>query len=211
MNDDSFEKWSNFWMTNAGKEIFDPNDLNKGITPEKKRVARNVYNLLSPICADYLRIVTCEPSGSGVVPEVREAMCINRLLGKYSLPNLPNDVSQHIRELLKETFYLGVFTHLYLMNFPTREQSENVNFLLLNRKWQIDAIAADYEMGYYGDPKNPMCMELWEYHFDTTVNNALKNHVKIGLFGAGKYKAFFRNIYLAGALLVMDYDLSTKK
>jgi len=55
-----------------------------------------------------------------------------------------------------------------------------------------------------------MLMNLWEYHFDTQVINTLKNHVKMGFFKAGKYKSIFRNIYLAGALLVMYYDLSTK-
>lgn len=54
MNYDSFEKWSNLWMTNAGEEIFNPDDLKKGISSEKKRVARHVFNLLAPICADYL-------------------------------------------------------------------------------------------------------------------------------------------------------------
>jgi hypothetical protein len=206
MNDDSFEKWSNLWMTNAGEEIFNFDDLNKGITPEKKRVARHVFNLLAPICADYLCIVTCKPSASGVVPEVREAMCINRLLGENSLTNLPNDVSQHIQELLKETFYLGVFTHLYLMKFPTREQSENVNFLLLNRKWQIEAITADLEMGYYGDRQNPILMNLWEFHYETKVVHTLKEYFNPSIFKRwwvmGKFKSYFRNLYVSGALLV---------
>ena len=37
-----------------------------------------------------------------------------------------------------------------------------------------------------------------------------KKNIKIGFIGAGKYKAFFRNIYIAGALLVTYYDLATK-
>lgn len=214
MNDESFEEWSNFWMKNAAEEIFKLDDLEKGITPEKKRVARHVFNLLEPVCADYLCIVTCQPSSSDVVPEVGEAMCINRILGKNSLTNLSNDVSHHIQELLKQTFYLGVFTHLYLMKFPTRKESENVNFLLLKHKWQIEAITADIQMGYYGDRQNPILMNLWEFHYVTKVDPALKKYLNLSIFKRtwkmGKFKSYFRNLYVSGALLVMYYDLATK-
>ena len=210
MNDSNFEKWSSFWMNNAGKEIYDPELLVNGITPAKKRIAKQVFSFLEPICKEYEQIVTCNSSIVGVVPEVRESMCINRLLGEKSLTELPSDLSHTIQELLKETFYLGIFTQLYLMNFPTREQSENVNLSLLTRKWQIDAIAADYEMGYYGDPDNPILMALWEYHYRTEVVPIFKENFRPSAFKFGKYKSFFRNLYISGALLVMYYDLSTK-
>lgn len=210
MGYDNFEKWSKIWMTNAGKGIFNPNDLDKGITTDKKKVAQRVFYFLSPIFTDYIDIVICKPSASGVVPEVREAMCINRLMNKNDLNNVQNDVSIHIQELLKETFYLGVFTHLYLMYFPTREQSYNVNLILLKEKWQIDAITADYEMGYYGDPNNPVLMDLWESYYETNLVPTLEKNLTPSAFQMGKFKAYFRNLYISGALLVMYYDLSTK-
>lgn len=141
-------------------------------------------------------------------------MCINRLLGKNDLANLPNNVSQHIQQLLKETFYLGIFTHLYLMKFPTRDQSDNVNFPLLKRKWQIDSITADHEMGYYGDRQNPILINLWEYHYETKVVHTLIKYFNPSIFKRrwvmGKFKSYFRNLYVLGALLVMYYDLATK-
>lgn len=210
IKDNSFQKWSTHWLNNAGKEIFNPDVLVDGITPAKKKTTEKVFSFLEPLCKEYIQIVSCEPSSFGIVPEVREAMCVNRLLDDRSLDKLPGDLSLTIQELLSETFYLGLFTHLYLMSFPTREQSENVDLFILRQKWQIDAIAADYEMGYYGDPENPILMNIWEFHYRTEVIPILKKNFNPSDFKFGKYKLYFRNLYISGALLVMYYDLSTK-
>ncbi|MFQ5687079.1 MAG: hypothetical protein ACE5GV_10500 [Candidatus Scalindua sp.] len=214
LNSHDYETWSQFWISTtshyAQASLKQPQSVDQLVTAEKKRIANLVFDYIRPICINFLDIVVGKVESS-YAEEVSQGVCINRLLGKKALHLLPPQSSQIISQLLQETFYLGVFTQLYFFTFPTREFCEKVNIPQLQQKWEIDAIAADSVMGYYGDPKNPMCIELWEYHFATKVNSALKNHVKIGFFGAGKYKAFFRNIYLAGALLVMDYDLSTKR
>ena len=214
LNSHEYETWSQFWISTTSHyalvSLKQPQSVNEFVTPEKNQIANLVFNYIKPICINFLNIVV-GTAKSSYAEEVSQSVCINRLLGKKALHFLPHQTSETISQFLQETFYLGVFTHLYFFAFPTREFCEKVNIQQLQQKWEMDAIAADSVMGYYGYPKNPMCMELWEYHFETKVNNALKNHVKIGFFGVGKYKAFFRNIYLAGALLVMDYDLSTKR
>lgn len=214
LNSHEFETWSQFWISTtshyAQSSLKQPQPVNQFVISDKKRIANIVFDYIKPICINFLNIVVGKAESS-YAEEVSQGLCINRLLGKNALHLLPPQSSQAISQLLQETFYLGVFTQLYFFTFPTREFCEKINISQLQQKWEIDAIAADSVMGYYGDPKNPMCMELWEYHFKTKVINTLKNHIKLGFFGTGKYKAFFRNIYLAGALLVMDYDLSTKR
>ena len=213
LNSHDYATWSQFWISTtshyAKASLKQPQSVDQFVTGDKNRIASIVFDYIKPICINFLDIVVGKAE-SLYNKGVSQGVCINRLLGEKPLHLLPHQSSQTISQLLQETFYLGVFTHLYFFTFPTREFCNKVNIPQLQQKWEIDAIAADSVMGYYGDPKNPMCMKLWEYHFETKVINTLKDHVKIGLFGAGKCKAFFRNIYLAGALLVMDYDLSTK-
>jgi hypothetical protein len=213
LNSHEYEAWSQFWISTtthyAQESLVQPQSVNQFITPEKNRVANLVFEHIKPICIYFLNIVVGKTQSSHS-PEVSQGVCINRLLGKTPLHLLPQDSSQTISQLLQETLYLGVFTHLYFFTFPTRELYGKVDIHQLQQTWEIEAIAADYVMGYYGDPKNPMCMELWEYHFNKRVINTLKKHVKIGFFGEGKYKAFLKNLYLGGALLVMHYDLATK-
>ena len=214
LNSHEFEKWSQFWISTASnyaqEKLKQPQSVNQLVTSEKKQIANLVFDYLKPVCINFLNIVVGSAESS-YAKEVSEGVCINRLLGEKAIHLLPPESSQSISQLLQETFYLGVFTHLYFFTFPTRELCENVNIPQLQQKWEIDAIAADSVMGYYGDPKNPMCVELWEFHFNSKGFNTLKSLVKIGFFGGGKYKAFFKNIYIAGALLIMNYDLSTKR
>lgn len=214
LNSHEFETWSQFWISTVSnysqESLKQPQSANQFITSEKKQIANLVFDYLKPVCINFLNIVvgSAEPS---YAKKISQGVCINRLLGKKALHLLPPQSSQAISQLLQETFYLGVLTHLYFFTFPTRELYGKVNIPQLQQKWEIDAIAADSVMGYYGDPKNPMCIELWEYHFNSKVITTLKSHIKIGFFGGGKYKAFFKNTYLAGALLIMNYDLSTKR
>ena len=212
-NSHEYETWSQFWITNTSNyaqvTFKQPQPMNEVVTPEKEKIANLVFNYIKPICINFIDIVVGKTESS-YAEEVSQGVCINRLLGKNALHLLPSQSSQTISQLLQETFYLGVFTHLYFFTFPTRELYERVNIPQLQQKWEIDAIAADSVVGYYGDPKDPMCMELWEYHYNTKAITALKKNIKIGFIGAGKYKAFFRNIYIAGALLVTYYDLATK-
>ncbi len=97
------------------------------------------------------------------------------------------------------------------MNFPSRDQFRHVGLAGLEQKWEIDAVTADRVMGYYGDRRNPICMNIWTCHFDEQVQPLLRQHLKIGSFGIGKFRSFFRNLYLAGALLVMNCELATKQ
>ena len=214
LNSHEFETWSQFWISTTShysqESLKQPQSVNQFVTSKKKRIANLVFDYLKPVCINFLNIVVGRAESS-YAKEVSQGVCINRLLGEKTLHLLPPQSPQIISQLLQETFYLGVFTHLYFFTFPTRELCEKVNIPQLQQKWEIDAISADSVMGYYGDPKNPICIELWEYHFNSKVINTLKSHIKIGFFGAGKYKAFFKNTYIAGALLIMNYDLSTKR
>jgi hypothetical protein len=212
LNSHDYETWSQFWISTtshyAKAYLKQPQSVDQFVTSDKRRIASLVFDYIKPICINFLDIVVGNAE-SIYYKNLSQGVCINRLLGGGGLHLLSSQSSQTISQLLQETFYLGVFTHLYCCTFPTREFCNKVNILQLQQKWEIDAIAADHVINDYGAP-DPMLMNLWEYHFDTKVINALKNHVKMGFFKAGKYKSFFRNIYLAGALLVMDYDLSTK-
>jgi len=213
INSHDYETWSQFWISTtshyAQASLKHPQSVDEFVIAEKRRTAKLVFDYIKPICINFLDIVVGKAESS-YAEEVSYGVCINRLLKKTPLNVLPSESSEAISKLLQETFYLGVFTHLYFFTYPTREFYDRVSIPQLEKKWQIDAIAADHVIGYYGGRNNPMCMELWKYHFEKKVNNELKNNIKMGSFRAGKYKAFFRNIYLAGALLVMGYDLSTK-
>jgi len=55
-----------------------------------------------------------------------------------------------------------------------------------------------------------MAKDLFDNRYSSTCEPLLKNEMRVGFFKRGMCKAFFRNIYWAGALLGVQYDMATK-
>ena len=205
---EDFAHWSKLWKSFASK-IINPDSLSRILTTDKEREVKLVYENIKPICKEFINIVigNCE---SRYLPEVTIAVCYNRLLKGEKINNLHEEQRELIIKLLQEAFYLGIFSQLYCFHFPTRELVEKVDINRLQESWEIDAIEPTTVMGYYGDPKNPILMDIWKYHFETEVSNVIKQQFNIGFFAMGKHRQFFKSLYIAGALLVMSHDLATK-
>lgn len=205
---EDFAHWSKLWKSYASK-IITPDSLSRILTTDKEREVKLVYENIKPICKEFINIVigNCE---SRYFPEVTIAVCYSRLLKGERINNLHEEQRRLIIKLLQEAFYLGIFSHLYCFHFPTRELVDKVDINRLQKSWEIDTIEPTTVMGYYGDPKNPILMDVWKYHFETEVLNVIKQQFNIGFFAMGKHRQFFKSLYIAGALLVMSHDLATK-
>lgn len=205
---EDFAHWSKLWKSFASK-IITPDSFSRILATDKEREVKLVYENIKPICKEFINIVIgdCE---SRYFPEVTIAVCYNRFLKRKKIINLHEEQRELIIKLLQEAFYLGIFSHLYCCHFPTREFVEKVDINRLQESWEIDTIEPTTVMGYYGDPKNPILMDIWKYHFETEVSNVIKQQFNIGFFAMGKHRQFFRSLYIAGALLVMSFDLATK-
>jgi hypothetical protein len=205
---EDFTHWSKLWKSFASM-IITPDSFSRILTTDKETEVQLVYEKIKPICKEFVNIVigNCE---SRYFPEMTIAVCYNRLLKGEKINNLHEEKRELIIKLLQDTFYLGIFSHLYCCNFPTRELVEKVDINRLQESWEFDAIQPTTVMGYYGDPKNPILMDIWKYHFENEVANVIKQQFNIGAFAMGKHRQFFKSLYIAGALLVMSFDLATK-
>jgi len=75
----------------------------------------------------------------------------------------------------------------------------------------LDALVADKIMGkFYQGEGGRMAKDLFDNRYSSTCEPLLKNEMMVGFFKRGMCKAFFRNIYWAGALLGVQYDMATK-
>lgn len=207
-NQEDFTHWSKFWKSIASK-IITPDSLNRILTPEKEKEVKLVYEYIKPICKEFINIVIGNGE-SRFFPEVTIAVCYNRLLKGKKISNMQEEQREIIIKLLQESFYLGIFSHLYCCHFPTRKLVEQVDIARLQEPWELDAIEPTTVMGYYGNPKNPILMDIWKYHFENEVSNVIKQQLNIGIFSMGKHRQFYKSLYIAGALLVMDFDFATK-
>jgi hypothetical protein len=121
MDQSQFERWTVFWIGVASNVIADVADLRTELKArDKLRLAALVFRRIEPECAAFMRVVIGESQS-----DTSEGVCYNRL-AKVPIQQMPRELQSKTIELLQETFYLGLFTLLYMMHFPTREKISSV-------------------------------------------------------------------------------------
>mgnify|MGYP006424154205 CR=1 FL=1 len=207
MDSNNFERLTEEWLSLASK-FATKIELESHIS-NKIGISNRIYNHLESVISRFMETAIGE-SVNYYEPNLSHAIDIKRLLPKINCI-LNSSERQYVSEIISNTFLYGILTQLYLHHFPTRDKYLGVHSIELENKWIIDAVAADVIMGYYGDKNNPICMNIFELQFKDNVKSFLKGKFKINMFRMGKFHSYFRNLYIAGALLIMDCDLATKK
>jgi hypothetical protein len=147
------------------------------------------------------------------IPNYGQAICFpSRFLGKSSIDELPNQVSEKLSNAIDIIFFSGLKFHLFWATFPTRKEYKNVHAENLKSQWLLEAILSDQTMkNFYTGEGGAMSKDIFEKYYTNHCLGLLKNDLKIGFFKRGICKSFFRNIYWAGALLGVQYDMATKQ
>ncbi len=171
-------------------------DINKGL-----------FNYLGEIAEDYLQIVTNGHTYNRS-EGIHYILGFNRIAKDYNVNNF--EIVNKYRNYLETIFYLGMLTQLNAHAFPTRHLYKKVSLDEIRAEWFISAITADVEMKGYG-ANNPIVMGIFNQYYNNDVRTDIKTDFNVGSFGIGKFDSFFKNLFLAGAYLVMICELATKK
>ena len=207
MEQNKFNELTKSWL-NMAENFAIKSELEAHIS-NNFELGYKIFEYLNPITSRFLTTAFGESIRYYDI-NLSYAININRLLKSKNLETINSQTSENLKNLIKETFSFGMLTQLYLLDFPTREKYSLVEISKLEKDWIVEAIIADVRMGYYGDRKNPICMNIWELHFQDFVSKLLKEEFNVNIFRMGKFKSYFRNLYLAGALLVMNCDMDTE-
>ncbi|MBI4505628.1 MAG: hypothetical protein HY691_08845 [Chloroflexi bacterium] len=175
-----------------------------------KQAAHLVYEHVRPLAGTFLAIVRGDDSGSALGhPGIETALCFPaRFLKSPSTAKLTAESRAVADDLIGNTFFLGLISHLINFEVPSRTKNERVNVRSIAGKWLPEALVADQIMGdvYRGGVRFRVPLLLFETYWKSRVEPALKKQLRLGLFGVGTARSFFKNLYCAGALLVLIYD-----
>lgn len=188
-----------------------PADVVDAENRDKLPVARTVFEILHPECAEFLLIVSGDfstpPSMHSDFPDnpIVNGMCFTkRFLGTPVSEN----VSEKLFEVIGKVFFFGLILHLTAMAFPTRSNTEKVDCSALVREWIVEALIANRIMKSYVKDA-PLVMSVYRYLFQSEIEPFLKSDLNLGWWKRGKCESFFENLFLAGALLGMQFDMKT--
>lgn len=208
MRQKTFNELTDCWLAIAANFAI-KNEL-KAHIDNKFELSKKIYEYLCPVISRLNETVLGQ-TDQHYGKNLSYGLNINRLLKSKSIDIVNPQSAENLTELIMETFSFGILTQLYLFHFPTREKYSFVELYKLEKEWIVDAVAADYVMGYYGDKQNPICINILDLQFKEKIRRLLKHEFKINIFRMGSFRSFFRNLYIAGALLAMNCDRATKK
>jgi len=177
-------------------------------------LAKKVYSQLTPLSTDFLKVVAGNIKGSslGIPKFTGETMNFpRRLLKKPSLTDLSPEIMLPAQQVIAHTFLLGLLYHLFFFRFITRPQIETVDLAGLAADWLPKTTVASVVLrNYYKKENQGTARLLFEHYFNQTLEPSLEQDLKIGFWKRGKAHFFLLNLFLAGALLGMEYDLHTQ-
>lgn len=171
-----------------------------------KVIANQIFNLTSDKSNMLLEVVKGNESGQIIGLPNSSAICFKtRFLGDDLLKS---DIKTQLDKSIEDIYYFGFLQHQFLWGFPTRHKVNSVNIEDLFAEYYPKALIADIVLkGYMKDSSKTHA--ILKYYYDVNMEKFIKNELRIGFFKRVLCKSFFKNLYLSGALLGMEFDMKT--
>lgn len=174
-------------------------------------LANKIYLYLEPLIESFLQAVG-GPSPLQAAGINREMINFpHRLLKKPSLKSLNQTQQEQTTFIISSCFSLGLLYHLFYFNYNSQRQVYQVKLDLLADEWLPKTTAASAILhNYYKKENQRSARLLFEHYFNHSVTATLKL-LGVAFWRRGKAHSFLLNLYLAGALLGMEFDLQIEK
>ena len=178
---------------------------------DKKKLAKIVFGNVRSKCEMFIAMVEGLIEGSEIgFPEIERGMCFpRRFLKQTSTAALPDALRVTIDTIIEQTFFLGLMCHLFLAEYPTRADVEQVNMETLFHKWVPQALVADRHLKGYGRHLNELPTRAFESYYNRTIQPALKGQFRLGFWNRTRCESYFNNLFSSGVVLGMYFDLMT--
>lgn len=175
-------------------------------------LARPVFAVLQT-SSDKLLNVVCgiaSPVSIGQPSEIDALNFPRRFLNVSSTTVLPTSIRGVTENLLSGTYLLGLMLHLIVWHFPSRAHIERVDIPRLEQTWFVESLLADRQMRPLFTTMEGSSITFFDVFDRGTIEPTIKNGLKIGFWGRAKACSYFRNLFCAGWLLGMQFDLATQ-
>ena len=136
-----------------------------------KQLANLVFERVKMKCAIFLGVVRGLNKGQDMgLPGIESALCFPaRFLKEPSTATLPHALTVAINDIIENTFFLGLMSHLFLNTFPTRGNVKQVNMDTLVHTWGLKALVADMTLKTYSRDLNDLPLRVFEYYFTSSI------------------------------------------
>jgi hypothetical protein len=186
-------------------------DLSEDKYRERVHLARRVFDIVWPSGLRLLDVVFGIQQGEAYGHGARSPLNFPaRFMKVASIRELTSDKGPAVQAVLDQTLRLGLMCHLVIWQFPTRVHMDQVDISALEKKWLLEALVADQLMKPLDKAGEVSTLQIFDCYYRIFGEAVLKS-AGIDFFGRAQTPSFFRNLFCAGWLLGMSFDLATSQ
>jgi hypothetical protein len=181
---------------------------------QKSKEANNIaYKKIEPLCKSLIEVLQCKNSGDDLeLSGLQSKICFyRRILKKQPKEKLPSDTATEIDEIIKNSFLLGLTSHLYLLDNPSRNGFENADAAAIMKILAPYLMASSGKMRKYNKKFNTIPILIFENYFDTHIAPVLNGKLDLGLLQCASARNYFTNLFFAGARFGEMLDKDAEK
>lgn len=138
-----------------------------------------------------------------------ESMVIEFARG-FELSKIPPELWPSVTSTVQRLVFWGLRTHCLLFESSYRCIEQSINIDALYAKWLVKSLTAHSQLRGYNEDCRGIPNFVFSSVFDSEVE-PIQRELGLGWWQRTKNRAKFRNLFDAGILLVMFYDIKAKE
>ena len=143
----------------------------------------NAYERIKPTCNSLVEILQGKTGGEDIaLPGIEKRVGFyNCVLKKQSREMLSSDLRDYIDDVIQSSFLLGLISHLYLYDNPSRSEFENVDAPAVMKQLAPRMMNSSGKMRKYNRKLNTIPILIFEHYFDNQITPLLNEQLNLGL------------------------------
>jgi hypothetical protein len=155
---------------------------------------------IEPSCQALIKVLQGKSSGEDIgLPGIeRKIAFYPRILKKQSKDLLASNLRDEIDDIIADSFLLGLTSHLYLYDNPSRNEFVDADAAAAMKKLVPALMSSSAKMRKYNRKLNTIPILMFEKYYDNNIAAVLNNELKLGILQCASARNYFTNLFFSG-------------
>jgi hypothetical protein len=177
-----------------------------------EKVTEIAYGRLEPLCNSLIGVLQGKKKGDEIgFPGIENKISFSvHVLKQQSTDMLPAGTGKTIDDIINDTFLLGLISHLFLCDCPSRNNFESVDIQAVMNNLIPKIMSSSSKMRKYNKEFNTVPVLIFENYYDNNIIPILKEQLKLGTLSRAAARNYFINLFFSGARYGEQLDKEAK-
>ncbi|MFA6347206.1 MAG: hypothetical protein WCX07_02860 [Dehalococcoidales bacterium] len=208
----SFSELTRLYQSNVSSVTRTEDYFNTDDYRRLEKENENAYERIKPTCNSLVEILQGKTGGEDIaLPGIEKRVGFyNCALKKQSREMLSSDLRDYIDDVIQSSFLLGLISHLYLYDNPSRSEFENVDAPAVMKQLAPRMMNSSGKMRKYNRKLNTIPILIFEHYFDNRITPLLNEQLNLGLLRCVSARNYFTNLFFFGCRFGEMLDNETR-